>query len=129
MGVHRDSWNFNIWLQGSKHLALKSSLYHWKTVEEWMSKMGLHDPFGYLQHKLWQKKRSRVKLTIWLLITKSRESTRPGCVQVKCDTLLKSSQQELQVCFRPCPNQRFKQTIIVPQSCETPNCGNFETSP
>jgi hypothetical protein len=22
-----------------------------------MSKMGLHDPFGHLQHKLWQKKK------------------------------------------------------------------------
>jgi hypothetical protein len=25
-----------------------------------MSKMGLNDPFGYLKHKLWPKKRSRI---------------------------------------------------------------------
>jgi hypothetical protein len=27
-----------------------------------MSKMGLHDPFGHLQHKLWQKERLKVKI-------------------------------------------------------------------
>jgi len=31
-----------------------------------MSKMGLHDPFGHLKHKLWPKERSGVKLSIWL---------------------------------------------------------------
>jgi hypothetical protein len=39
-----------------------------------MSKMGLHDPFGHLKHKLWPKERSGVKLAIWLLTTKSQES-------------------------------------------------------
>jgi hypothetical protein len=38
-----------------------------------MSKMGLHDPFGHLKHKLWPNEGSRVKLSIWLLTTKSRE--------------------------------------------------------
>jgi hypothetical protein len=51
-------------LQGSKHLALGSFLYHWKAIEVWMSKMGSHVPFGHLQHKLWQKERLGVKLTI-----------------------------------------------------------------
>ncbi len=47
------------------------------------------------------KKKSReVKLAIWLSSTKSQESTRPRCVQVVCDTLLESSWQKLQVCFR-----------------------------
>jgi hypothetical protein len=27
-----------------------------------MSKMSSHDPFGHLQHKLWQKERLRVKI-------------------------------------------------------------------
>jgi hypothetical protein len=27
-----------------------------------MSKMGLHDPFEHLQHKLWQKERPGVKI-------------------------------------------------------------------
>jgi hypothetical protein len=29
-----------------------------------MSKIGSHDPFGYLKHKLWPKKKSKVKLPI-----------------------------------------------------------------
>jgi hypothetical protein len=38
-----------------------------------MSKMGSHDPFGYLKHKLWPKQRLGVKLPIWLSTTKSQE--------------------------------------------------------
>jgi len=49
-----------------------------------MSKMGSHDPFGHLKHKLWPKKRSGIELAIWLLTTKSQESTRFPCVQVAC---------------------------------------------
>jgi hypothetical protein len=40
--------------------------------------MALHGPFGHLQHKLWQKERSGVKLAVWFPTTKSRESTDPG---------------------------------------------------
>ncbi len=36
-----------------------------------MSKVGLHDPFGHMKHKLWSKEKLRVKLTIGLLTTKS----------------------------------------------------------
>jgi hypothetical protein len=64
-----------------------------------MSKMGLHDPFGHLKHKLWLKEKSKVKLTFWLPTTKSQESTRLPHVQVACDILLKSSRQGLQLCF------------------------------
>jgi hypothetical protein len=35
-----------------------------------MSRMGSHDPFGHLKHKLWPKEWSEVKLAIWLLTTK-----------------------------------------------------------
>jgi hypothetical protein len=93
-----------------------------------MSKMGLHDPFGHLQHKLWQKERLGVKLTVWLPTTKSQELTRPLCMQVQCDTSLESSWRELQLCFRPHPNQRSEQRVIVLQSCRSPNPGSFETS-
>jgi hypothetical protein len=41
--------------QGSKPIGLKNSLYHWKVLETSMSKMGSHDPFEYLKHKLWPK--------------------------------------------------------------------------
>jgi hypothetical protein len=58
-----------------------------------MSKIGSHDPFGYLKHKLWPKERSGVELTISLLSTKSQKSTRFPCVQVACDIPLESSKQ------------------------------------
>jgi hypothetical protein len=38
---------------------------------ERMSKMGSHDPFGFLKHKLWPKEGPGFKLTIWLPTTKS----------------------------------------------------------
>ncbi len=104
LGVLRDSQKLRVRLQGSKHLTLECSLYRWKGLEVSMSKMASHEPFGHLQHKLWSKERPRVKLTIWLPTTKSRESTRSRGVQVECDTPLKSFQGELQVCFRPHPN-------------------------
>jgi hypothetical protein len=47
---------------------------------------------------------TRVKLAVWFPTIKSRRSTQPKCVQVECNTPLESSQQELQVYFRPRPN-------------------------
>jgi hypothetical protein len=62
VGIPMDFWTFREWLQRSKHLALRNPLYHRKDIEVYMSKMGLHDPFGHLQHKLWQKERPGVKI-------------------------------------------------------------------
>jgi hypothetical protein len=73
IGVPKDSQIFREWLQRSKPIGLKSSLYHWKVIETYMSKMGLHHPFGHLKHKSWPKERMGVKLADWLLTTKSRE--------------------------------------------------------
>ncbi len=129
MGVLRNSQNFRVRLQGSKHFALKRSLYHWKVIKVQMSKMGSHEPFGHLQHKLGQKERLGVKLALWLLTIKSWESTQPWCVEVECDTSLESSRRELQLCFRPCSNRRSEQRVIVPQSCKSPNQDNFRTFP
>jgi len=42
--VLKDSRTFREWLQRSIHLALRSSLYHWKVIEVYMSKMGSHRP-------------------------------------------------------------------------------------
>jgi len=94
-----------------------------------MSKMASHGPFGHLQHKLWQKDRSGVKLPVRLLTTKSWESTRPRCMQVKCDKPLEKFQGELQVCFRLHPNRRSKQIVTITQSPGSPNWDNFGTSP
>ncbi len=94
-----------------------------------MSKMGLHDSFGHLKHKLWPKERSRVKvkLAVWLLTTKSQESTRLPYVQVVCHIPLESPQQGLQLCFRSYLNKRFAHKVMVPQSRKSPNFGNFAT--
>ncbi len=73
VGVPMDFWIFRVQFQRSKLIELKSSLHHWKDLEALISKMGLHDPFEYLKHKLWPKKRLGVKLPIWLQTTKSRK--------------------------------------------------------
>jgi hypothetical protein len=52
-----DSQVFRNQLQASKLNGLKSSLYRWKAIETKMFKMGLHDPFRHLKHKLWPNER------------------------------------------------------------------------
>jgi hypothetical protein len=59
--------------------------------------------------------------------TKSRELTRFQCVQVKCDTLLKNSQGELQLWFRPRPNPSSGREVMNAQSLGSPNRDNFGT--
>jgi hypothetical protein len=59
--------------------------------------------------------------------TKSRESTRHWCVQVECDTPLKSSQGKLQVCLRLHPNRRSEQEVMNAQSLGSLNRNNFGT--
>jgi hypothetical protein len=51
-------------LRESKPNGLKIFLYHWKAIETYMSKMGSHDPFGHLQHKLWPKEGPGVEWAI-----------------------------------------------------------------
>jgi len=93
-----------------------------------MFKMSLHDPFGHLKHKLWLKEGPGVELAIGLPTTKSRESTRFPCVQVACNISLESSKQGLQLFFTTHLNRRSKRKLMGPQSCRSPNCGNFENS-
>jgi hypothetical protein len=89
--------------------------------------MGLHRPLGHLKHKLWSKERPRVKLVVWLPITKSQESTWFPCVQGACNIPLKSSQQRLKLCFRPHRHWRSSHEVMGPQSRGSPSCGNFRT--
>ncbi len=51
-------------LQGSKLIGLRIFLYHWKALGTCMSKMGLHDPCGFLKRKLWPKEGLGFKLAI-----------------------------------------------------------------
>jgi hypothetical protein len=92
-----------------------------------MFKMGLHDPFGWLKHKLWPKERSGVNLSIWFSTTKSRESPWLPCVQVACHISLESSRWGLQLCFRTHRNWRSAHKVMGLQSCGRPNSGNFGT--
>jgi hypothetical protein len=85
-----------------------------------MSKMGSHDPFGHLKHKFWPKEGSGVKLTIWLLTTKSQKLTRFPCMKLVCDISLESSRQGLQLCFKPHFIWRSTHKVMGPQSCESP---------
>jgi hypothetical protein len=64
IGVPMDSQIFKEQFEGSKLIGLKSSLYHWKHLKTSMSKIGLHDPFEYLQHKLWLKEKLGIKMSI-----------------------------------------------------------------
>jgi len=90
-----------------------------------MSKMGLHDPFGHLKHKLWPKEGLVVKLPIWFPITKSWESPWLPCMQVACNIPLNFFWQGLQLCFRPHLNWRFAYKVMGPQSCGNLNFGKF----
>jgi len=71
-----ESRNFRDRFEGSKLNGLWRSLYHWKALGTWMSKMGSHFSYEHLKHKLLPKEGPGVKLPIWLLTKKSRESTR-----------------------------------------------------
>jgi hypothetical protein len=79
-----------------------------------MCKLGSHDSFGHLKHKLWSKERLRVKLTIWLLTIKSQKSTQFPYVQATCDIPLKRFGPGLQFCFRPHCNQRSAREVMGP---------------
>jgi hypothetical protein len=92
-----------------------------------MSIMGSHDPFKHLKQKLWPKERLGVKLIVWFPTTKSQELTRFPCVWVACNIPLEISQWWLQLCFKPHFNWRFANKVMVPQSCGSPNFGNFGT--
>ncbi len=127
LGVLRDSRKFRARVQGSKHLTLRCSLYHWKGLEVKMFKMTSHESFGHLQLKLWAKEALGVKLAVWLSTTKSWESTRIRRLQEECDMELERSQRELQDYFRPHPNLRSKQEVMDAQSPGSPNRDNFGT--
>jgi len=94
-----------------------------------MSKMASHEPFGYLQPKLWAKEGPRVKLAIWLLITKSRESTSFRHLQKECDGALESYWEELQLWFRPHSNWRSELGDMSVQSPGNSTRDNFGTPP
>jgi len=77
--------------KGQNSLDWRVFLYHWKAFETKMFKMGSHDPFKHLKHKLWPKEGPGVKLAVWLPTTKNFKSPWLPCIQVVCHIPLKSS--------------------------------------
>jgi hypothetical protein len=109
--------------RGSKLIGLKSSLYHWKILETWMFKMGWHEPFWYLKHKLLLKEGLGVKLPIWLSTTKNQESPWFIYVQVVCHIFLESSWRRLQLCFKPHLNHWSAKNVMGLQNHKSPSLG------
>jgi hypothetical protein len=70
--------------------------------------------------KLWLKEGPRVKLAVWLLTTKSRESTRFRCALGEYDTSLERSWWGLQYRFRPRPDPRSGRGVMAVQSPGSP---------
>jgi hypothetical protein len=105
--------------------------------------MALHEPFGCLQPKLWAKEGPGVKLAVWLSTTKSRESTTKSQesttksgestssrrLLTECDMALESSRGELQLWFRPRPDQRLVREVMFVQSTGTLTQDSFGTPP
>jgi hypothetical protein len=88
--------------------------------------MALHEPFGHLQPKLWQKKGRE---SIWLLTTKSLESTSSRRLMIECNMALESSRGEVQLWFRSHSNQILQSGDMSSQSPWTPTRDNFRTPP
>jgi hypothetical protein len=82
--------------------------------------MPSHWQFGHLQPKLWVKERPRVKLAIWLLITKSRESTCSRRPIWACDMELERSRRGLQLWFRPHCDPTLQSRVMAVQSSKSP---------
>jgi hypothetical protein len=93
-----------------------------------MSKMASHEPFGHLQPKLWAKEGPNIKLAVWLLTTKSQESTRSRHALGECNMTLESSWGELPDWFRPCLDRRSGREVMMAQSPGSPNLDSFETA-
>jgi hypothetical protein len=89
--------------------------------------MGLHHPFEYLQHKLYLKEGSGLKMSIWFLTIRSQESLWFMCVQGACHILLEKCQWGLQLCVKPRFNWRSTQEVMGVQNDESPNFEIFGT--
>jgi hypothetical protein len=82
--------------------------------------MASHWSFGHLQPKFRAKEGPGVKLAVWLLTTKSRESTSSRHPIWECDMALERSRQGLQLWFRSCRNWTLKSGVMTVQSSGSP---------
>jgi hypothetical protein len=82
--------------------------------------MASHWSFGHLQPKLWANEGPGVKLAVWLLTIKSRESTRSRRALQERDMALESSLWRLQLWLRPRLDPRSGRGAMKSQSPGTP---------
>jgi hypothetical protein len=124
-----DSQKLRARVQESKHLALGVLYTIGKVLKCRCLKWPRMSHLENLQHKLWSKEGPRVKLAVWFPTTKSRESIRSRCVQVKCDMPLESLWRKLELWFRPRPDLSSGREVMDAQSPGSPNRESFGTPP
>jgi hypothetical protein len=84
--------------------------------------MGLHGPFGHLQHTLWQKERPKIKLAVWFPTTKSRKSAQPQCAcRWSATYLWKVLEESYKFALDLIPIGGQKQRVMTSQSPESLN--------
>jgi hypothetical protein len=82
--------------------------------------MASHWSFGHLQPKLRAKEGPGVKLAIWLLTTKSWESTSSRRANWECDMGLERSRRGLQLWLRPRHDRTLHSGVMDSQSSGSP---------
>jgi len=110
-----------------------------------MSKMGSHDPFGYLKHKLWLKEWLGIKVPIWLPTIKSQESPWSTMCRWRATYHWKAFNEGYNFALdftsigglhkklwaskivRVPISRILGQKVMGLQSCKSPNFGNFKT--
>jgi hypothetical protein len=106
-----------------KHKCLKwLTWFIWTLLKKVMAKRRARSQicqFGFRVYDL------RSNWQIWLPTIKSQKSPLFPCLQVACNISLKISWWGLQLCFKPHFDRRSAHKVMRPQSCESPNFGNF----
>jgi hypothetical protein len=124
MNSHFGSWSPNGLSNFQKAIARVKT--HW--IEEFFISLesywdvdvlnGLVWPIWISKTQVWPKEKLKVKLTIWLPITKNQESIQFPCGKVACDILLESSRRELQLFFKPHFDRKSNEGSINLNKCE-----------
>jgi hypothetical protein len=89
--------------------------------------MGLHDSFRHLQHKLWQKKRSGIKVGN---LIPDHKKLGIDLTSVHASGMRYATEKlstKIATLFKPHPDRRSKHEVIAAQSFGNSNLGSFET--
>jgi hypothetical protein len=129
LGVLRDSRKFRLRLHGSQHLALGRSLYHWKAIKCRCRKWACLSHLDIYNISYGQKKGRKSNWQFDSRPLKVKNPPNPNAYRWNETHRWKALDESYNFFFRPCPDLRSKQRVIVPQSCESPNLGSFGTLP